>query len=281
VSRERPAAFRPTRPPPGRLVRLGVTLDRRLSADRLREVAITCERAGVDAVWLGPADDEGSAALDSWAALAVAAAATERVRLGITIETDATPPPALGRRLEAVVERGRSRLELGLRPGRGADGPGAGGEHVARARAAGVPVSIEAADPASLSAAVRLADDVVVPPMPPAEIRRAVVEVRAACQAVGRDPGSLGIALRPPVSIGRTSAEARARAEAEPLFARTGPPAEVGIFGRLEDCQDQVLLLADLGVTDLRAVPPGSPDLPDVIAQLTAMVRALRGPRTT
>ncbi|HEU5322057.1 MAG TPA: hypothetical protein VFX28_14720, partial [Methylomirabilota bacterium] len=66
--------------------------------------------------------------------------------------------------------------------------------------------------------------------------------------------------------------EARARADAEPRFRGSGHPAEVGVFGRLEECQDRVIALAHLGVSDLRCRPPDTPDVHDVIAQLTAMV---------
>jgi hypothetical protein len=74
-----------------------------------------------------------------------------------------------------------------------------------------------------------------------------------------------------PVSIGRTWAEAAARAELDPTFRGYGRPAEVGLFGRLEECQEQVIALAHEGVTDLRCVLPDAPDVHDVVAQLTAV----------
>ena len=75
-----------------------------------------------------------------------------------------------------------------------------------------------------------------------------------------------------PVSIGRTSAEARARASDEPLFREIGHPAAFGIFGTLEQCQARAIELAHLGVTDLRCILPNTPDVHDAIAQLTAIV---------
>src|SRR5205085_7422928 len=116
--------------------------------------------------------------------------------------------------------------------------------------------------------AVRLADDVVLPGAASRAIAVAVAEVRATCQRLGRDPASLGIGLQLPVSVGRTAAEAFARAAAEPLFRSEsiGQPAEVGLFGTLEECQDRVIALAHAGVTDLRCVLPNAPDVPDVIA---------------
>jgi hypothetical protein len=74
------------------------------------------------------------------------------------------------------------------------------------------------------------------------------------------------------VSIGRTSAEARARASVEPLFAELGDPARIGVVGTLEQCQDRVIELAHLGVADLRCVLPNTSDVHDAIAQLTAAV---------
>jgi hypothetical protein len=62
-----------------------------------------------------------------------------------------------------------------------------------------------------------------------------------------------------------------ARAEAEPLFRYLGSPAEAGVFGTLEQCHDRVVELAHAGVDDLVCVLPNAPDVPDVIAQLTAM----------
>ncbi|MEP6659682.1 MAG: hypothetical protein ABJD24_07185 [Acidimicrobiales bacterium] len=73
------------------------------------------------------------------------------------------------------------------------------------------------------------------------------------------------------VSIGRTEAEAAARADADPAFAHTGDPREGGLFGTLEQCQDAVIALAHQGVVDVRCVLPDAPDVHDVIAQLTAV----------
>ena len=83
-----------------------------------------------------------------------------------------------------------------------------------------------------------------------------------------RGPGGLAALL--PTSVGRTTAEARARADGDPLFAGWHP-AEAGIFGTLEQCHDTVVILVHAGVTDLRCVVPNASDVQDVIAQLTAV----------
>jgi alkanesulfonate monooxygenase SsuD/methylene tetrahydromethanopterin reductase-like flavin-dependent oxidoreductase (luciferase family) len=102
-------------------------------------------------------------------------------------------------------------------------------------------------------------------------IRARASALRAAFGRAGRDPASLGVAVRLPVSIGRTVAEATARWDAEPAFAALGPPARAGVFGTLEQCHERVIALAHAGVTDLRCVLPNAPDVHDVIAQATAM----------
>jgi hypothetical protein len=107
-----------------------------------------------------------------------------------------------------------------------------------------------------------------------ADVAAVVSDLRIACTDRGRNPVTMDVALEVPVSIGRTTAEATARAAAEPLFrdSRIGLPREVGLFGTLEECQAGVAQLAHAGVSELRCWLPNSPDLPDVIAQLTAMV---------
>jgi alkanesulfonate monooxygenase SsuD/methylene tetrahydromethanopterin reductase-like flavin-dependent oxidoreductase (luciferase family) len=69
------------------------------------------------------------------------------------------------------------------------------------------------------------------------------------------------------VSIGRTSAEANARATLDVTFERDG-----AIVGTLETGQRRVAALAAEGVVDLRCVLPDTPDVADLVGQLTAMV---------
>lgn len=143
---------------------------------------------------------------------------------------------------------------------------------VASPQPAGPTLSIEAVSPTQIEAAARVADNVVVPAASVRDIRAAVSLIHETCEKQDRDPSTLGIALEVPVSIGRTHAEAQARAETESLFRAVGHPAKVGIFGTMEECQTRVIELAHAGVTDLRCIPPNAPDIPDVIAQLTAIV---------
>ena len=93
----------------------------------------------------------------------------------------------------------------------------------------------------------------------------------AAASALGR-PVWVEVA----VSVGRTTAEARARADTEELFAVVGHPERDGLFGTLEECQAGAARLAHAGATELICYLPRSSDLPDVLAQLCAIAVGAR-----
>ncbi len=247
--------FRPTTAPPGRLARLGVVLDSRNSVPRLREVARMCERAGIDALWVN----------EGWDTAALAGAETSHVRIGARLSAGLTPTRELAAMARALDAATGGRLELTLTP-----------QDVESLRAyaeiATVPLSVVVGTLAEVRAGVRIADDLVISAAPADEVVALAGRIRGACEDAGRHPDTLGIALEVPVSIGRTSAEADARADAEPLFAASGHPERIGIFGTLERCQERVIRLAYAGITDLRCRLPNTPDVHDAIAQLTAMV---------
>ena len=138
-------------------------------------------------------------------------------------------------------------------------------------RAGGDGVSTVACASASTVAISAASDDVVLSAWHWPDLETAADEWRAAAADLGRDPATLGVAALLPVSVGRTVAEASARADMDPTFARFGHPSDIGIFGTLEECQDRVIALAHAGITDLRCVLPATPDVHDVIAQLTAI----------
>lgn len=142
---------------------------------------------------------------------------------------------------------------------------------VASPQRGGPTISVEATTPLQMEVAAAVADDVLIPAAAVRDTVAAVHQVRLACERAERDPASIGVSLEAPVSIGRTVAEAQARVDAESLFETVGPPSQVGVFGTLEQCQERVIELAHAGVTDLRCILPNSPDVHDVIAQLTAM----------
>jgi alkanesulfonate monooxygenase SsuD/methylene tetrahydromethanopterin reductase-like flavin-dependent oxidoreductase (luciferase family) len=303
--------FRPTRAPRGRLVRIGVVLDTRNAPGRLREIAAMCDGAGIDALWVRDhlAAPDGQPRLEAWTALTLASSATVRARGGAALTVAFRPvgtlaamagtlDSAVGGRLELSLSAGwveREHRSFGFEfpdPEAGAEllesyartlkallagDPVALGSEVdaelgvASPQTGGPPISVEALTPRQVDVAAHVADDVVLPAGVVKHLTAVTTRIRDACERVGRDPTTLGIALEVPVSIGRTRAEAEARAAGESLFEAAGPPSEVGIFGTLEQCQERVIEFAHAGISDLRCILPNNPDIHDVIAQLTAM----------
>ena len=271
------AAFQPTLAPPGRLVRLGVVLDARGPGGRMTEVARMCDRAGIGAVWMDDSAPPGpppgipdpllaSSPPDPLGGLRDLVPVVARARLGAIV--------AGGRPVAALDGLPVERLELTLL--------GDARDEVDRLRGVfgdGRPrptVAVEVGDPERLDRdrlawLAGVADDVLVAAADVDRVAEQARMVRELFALAGRDPAGLGVAVRLPVSIGRTVAEAAARWDAEPAFAGLGPPTRAGVFGTLEQCHDRVLALAHAGVTDLRCVLPDAPDVHDVIAQATAM----------
>jgi alkanesulfonate monooxygenase SsuD/methylene tetrahydromethanopterin reductase-like flavin-dependent oxidoreductase (luciferase family) len=286
-------AFRPTLPPPGRLVRLGVVLDARNPAERLTEVAGMCDRAGIGAVWGDDSAQPGQPPprLEALTALAALAPATARVRLGAMLLAARRPAPLLAAMAGTLAALTGGRVEVSvlgvpdaslrsytdefreaLEQPEGSGEP-QGGAPVGRD---GLTVGVEVGDPERLDPEqvawlAGVADDLLLTAADVERVAECARQVRAACELAGREPGTLGIAARLPVSVGRTVAEARARWDADPAFAALGPPERAGVFGTLEQCHERVISLAHAGVTDLRCVLPNAADVHDVIAQVTAM----------
>lgn len=75
-----------------------------------------------------------------------------------------------------------------------------------------------------------------------------------------------------PVSLGRTRNEAVARAARDPRFADADHPQVCGIFGTLEQGQQQVLELARAGAGVLLVTVADDLDVADLLAQVRALV---------
>lgn len=244
--------FDPTQPPPGRLARLGVIVD--LRDPHASATARLCDRAGIDIVWFGGPgavviDGSGDASDDAPADGASVEASVGRARVGWYVDRSGAIP-------EAATD---------------AWWPGEDAEALPLPDGAGLRRSATLDDLANLPAVLSIVDDVVLLAWLFSDLEAAADEVRAEAAEAGRDPATLGVAAVVPVSIGRTEAEASARADGDPVFDATGHPREVGIFGTLEECQDRVIALAHAGITDLRCILPSALDIHDVIAQLTAI----------
>jgi len=251
-------------------------LDTRNDPQRLLQIAIMCDRAGIDALWVRdsvPAA-EGPSRDDAWTVLSAVAAQTQRARLGALLIAGSRPAALVATMARTLDAFAGGRLELAISSRETTLGDYV--RDVIRALSgaadAAPTITVEAATPREAEVAAEFADNVLIPAGAMTDAALAVAAVRKACAAVARPPGTLGIAVELPVSIGRTSAEALARADAEPLFHQLGQRVPAGIIGRLEECQDRVIDLAHAGVTDLHCILPNVPDIQDVIAQLTAVV---------
>lgn len=264
--------FDPTRPRPDRLARLGVVLDAG-DRDRATRLARLCDRAGIEAVWLvDRASLDGSITSEdgTWRVLdpnaevvASVRSVVDRARLGAFAGR-----PANG----CSGEEARALDELTLDAAAAAAAAStAAPRHQAARNASTVRRGALLTDLRSMPDLLGAVDDVVLAAWAFDDLEAAADEVRAEAAEAGREPGSLGVGVLIATSIGRTQAEARARADADPSLTAFGPVEVRGIFGTLEECQDRVIALAHAGVTDLRCILPDSVDVHDAIAQLTAV----------
>jgi hypothetical protein len=252
-----------------RPVELSVVIDGRLDAARARQVAVLADRLGLAGVWLrypwwpltGPGiNAAGVAGLLSALAYGV------RIAHGLVMDADAADPgeandawldhlvPAPVSQADGLPPAPRIALAgspsavtrwrhlIGQRPG------------LAISRLA-LPAGEGAGGPAAA---------VFVPCAPGRDLAG---EVSAAATAAAGRP----VLAEVTVSVGRTAAEARARADADELFALAGHPAEQGLFGTLEECQAAAARLAQAGAAELVCYLPLAADLPDVLAQLRSI----------
>jgi hypothetical protein len=245
-----------------------VVIDGRLDAARARQVATLADRLGLAGVWLRypwwPLSGTGLSEADR-AGLLAALASGLQVPPGLVVDADAADPGEPG---DAWLDR--------LIPPPGSRAAGLPGNP--RIALAGSPPMItqwqglierrpglavaQLALPArdgGVSAAAAF--------VPCAPGRNLAGEVSAAASVAGGRP----VLAEVTVSVGRTAAEARARADADELFALAGYPAQQGLFGTLEECQATAARLAHAGATELVCYLPLASDLPDVLAQLRSI----------
>jgi len=253
----------PTRAPAGRLTRLGVVVDP--TSARAATTAVLCDRAGINVIWFGrhPITGDPDAGAEVWSTAATNVLVELRragtnALVGVEVST--------GDADHALANR-EAFQEIWLSGAGDGDVPLPTPDLLLDGRR----LSVTARSRLEFDELCGFADDVVLPAWTFPDLESASDEVRARSVLLGREPGSLGVAALLPVSVGRTEAEASARADADEHFRRLGEVRTIGIFGTLEECQDRVIALAHAGITDLRCILPAAPDVHDVIAQLTAM----------
>src|SRR5438093_1461714 len=110
----------PSKPPPGRLVRLGVVVDAGQPESRTSELARLCDRAGIDTVWLGGNGDIGAdpddQARDIWSLGATLMSTFRHAGLGFIAGANLEPETALA----AIRELSRAhpdRVDITIAPG--------------------------------------------------------------------------------------------------------------------------------------------------------------------
>jgi hypothetical protein len=303
-------AERPEQPPvtaeKSRPVLLSVVIDGRLDAARTHQVATLADRLGLAGIWLRypwwPLSGTPAIGTDV-AGLLAALAAGMRVPLGLVVDADAADlDGADGDWLDRLVTAAGSPAAGSPAVGSPAAGPPAVGSLAGeipagpRIALAGSPLAVarwrdligrrpglsvaQLALPAGDGEGDRAGDGdgdgvvnvdeggpaaaIFVPCAPGRNLAGAVSA--AAATADGRP-----VLAEVTVSVGRTAAEARARADADELFTRAGHPAEQGLFGTLEECQATAARLAQAGATELVCYLPLASDLPDVLAQLRSI----------
>jgi hypothetical protein len=261
-AKARPA---PAGPAPARAVALSIVIDSRLDVMRARQVAALAGRLGLARVWLRqpwwPLTGAVQSVADS-AALLEWLTDTVPVSAGLIVETGQADFGLL------------DHIGLDQRPG-----------HDRSERLAEISVALSGR-PAAVSRwqdllqrrpglrVSRLARPASTSGQGPAAVfvpcsaeRDLAAEIPAAAAAAAGGP----VLAEVTVSVGRTMAEAQARADADDLFAVAGHPEWQGLFGTLEDCQAAAAQLAHAGATELVCYLPLASDLPDVLAQLRSI----------
>jgi hypothetical protein len=242
-----------------RAVRLSVVVDGRLDAARARQVATLTDRLGLAGVWLRypwwPLSGTGTAETDR-AGLLPALAPGAQAPPGLIVDADAAAPgEADDAWLDRLVQAASPRIAIAGSP------PAITRWQRLIGRRPELTVT-QLALPARAGAARAAA--VFIPCAPGRDLAGEVAEAAAAA-------GGRPVLAEVTVSVGRTAAEARARADADELFTLAGHPAQQGLFGTLEECQATAARLAHAGVTELVCYLPLASDLPDVLAQLRSI----------
>ena len=263
----RPTVARDVPGPYGRLP-LSVVVDGRSDAATAGQVAGLAGRLQLAGVWWRQPPPTGTAAedlatllglLSDQAAPAIAGLIADAHRTGRGL-LSTLPADRAGQASPVRLAICGSALQVERWLRQLADAPQVAGT------ALSLPLTADAAVPAAACTSMPGpgAAAVYVPITPDRDLDAAVAG--AAEVAAGRP-----VLVEVAVSVGRTTAEASARADGEELFAVIGHPRRQGLFGTLEECQADAARLAQSGASELVCYLPRSHDLPDVLAQLPAI----------
>jgi hypothetical protein len=256
---------------------LSVVIDGRLDAARARQVATLTHRLGLAGVWLR----------DPWWPLS-GTRMSESEPAGLLAALAPAVPVPLGLLVDAGAAELAGADDAWLdRLVQASEAPACSGGPAAGARSAAFPASTRVALAGSPPAIARwhgligrrpglAATQLALPAGDGAGPAAAVFIPCAPGRNLAGDLAAAAAGGRPvlaevTVSVGRTAAEARARADADELFTLAGHPAEQGLFGTLEECQATAARLAHAGATELICYLPLAADLPDVLAQLRSI----------
>jgi hypothetical protein len=256
-----------------RKVRLSVVIDGRLDAARARQVATLTGRLGLAGVWLRhpwwPLSGAPVSGNDP-AGLLSALASGGQAPPGLIVDADAADQGEADDgwldRLAPAAGSGAAGLTASLRIALAGSPPAIARWQGLIGQRPGLTVT-QLALPARAGAAPAAA--VFVPCAPGRDLAG---EVSAAAVAAGGRP----VLAEVTVSVGRTAAEARARADADELFTVAGHPAQQGLFGTLEECQATAARLAHAGTTELVCCLPLASDLPAQLRSIAIGAGVLR-----
>jgi len=234
---------------PSTLLTLGVTLHPEHTPARREHIAELAGRLWFGTVWL-PLD---AAAPPDRAELAALTRAAAPARLGVVLPPGTYAVPA------SVAADPALLVELDLPGPVRADAVAAlGGPAGWRARA-----HPRSPDPYAAGTVVTAADR--------ASLLVAVARAVAGRAAAGHSAADHPVTVALTVSIGRTRSEAEARALRDPALLGAAHPRQAGLFGTLEEAQDQALALRRAGADALRAILADEQDVADLLAQLRSV----------
>lgn len=217
-------------------MKLGILIEveEALDWDSWRSTYAAAERLGFESIWLSDhlASPWGTRpGLETWTALAVAAAETERLVLGPLVSPSTFREPAIVARMAAALGAlSHRRLVVGLGLGWNADEHAAAGmafpsvversqrlattiEHI-RCADPTLPILIGGSGPrATLPLVARYADQWNMTTASVADFERASAQLNVLCNAIGRSPGDIPRSIACGVLVGRDADDLHARAE--------------------------------------------------------------------